>query len=137
MIEMILERLQSKGCPQGLNVMAEELQWMGRGSITHERLRLAVRAELRLPHPRIRRVVEGVYWFTDHNVPAGWSLFLDRRTLPCFYRLYPPAISWDDIDKAENILPQPGINQFRNRQQVPSRRSELANVSFDQYAARE
>lgn len=104
MIELILERLRSKGCPQGLNVMAEELRWMGRTS-TSEGLRRAVRAELRLPHPRVRRVAEGVYWLADQNVPAGWSLFLDRRMLPCFYRLYPPAIAWDDIDKAENILP--------------------------------
>ena len=107
LIDLILERLRFKGCPQGLNVMAEELRWMGRSSITHERLRLAVRAELRMPHPRIRGVAEAVYWLSDHNVPVGWSLFHDQRMLPCFYRLYPPAISWDDIDAPENILPPP------------------------------
>lgn len=107
MIEMILERLRFKGCPQGLNVIGEELQWMGRTSITHEGLRLAVRRELRMPHPRIRVIAEGVYWFSKDNVPVGWSLFLDRRMLPCFYRQYPPAITWEDLDKPENILPKP------------------------------
>jgi hypothetical protein len=107
MIAEILERLQSKGCPQGLNVMLEELQWMGCTSTTYLKLQRAVHAELRMPHPRIRAVAERVYWFTDQDVPVGWSLFLDRRMLPCFYRLYPPAIAWDDIDKAENILPNP------------------------------
>ena len=107
MIDKILERLRFKGCPQGLNVMAEELRWMGSSSMTTKRLRRAVRAELRMPRPRICRVAEGVYWFADQNIPVGWSLFLDRRMLPCFYRLYPPAIPWDDIDIAENILPSP------------------------------
>jgi len=107
LIDLILERLRFKGCPQGLNVICEELQWLGRTSITHEALRLAVRRELRMPHPRIRSIAEGVYWFSHDDVPVGWSLFLDRRMLPCFYRQYPPAIAWEDLDKPENILPKP------------------------------
>lgn len=108
-VDLILERLRFKGCPQGLNVIVEELQWMGRGSITNEGLRLAIRRELRMPHPRIRRVGEGVYWLSGYNIPVGWSLFLDRRMLPCFYRQYPPAIAWEELDKPENILPKPTL----------------------------
>jgi len=106
-IKLILARLEQKGCPQGLHVIFEELQWMGKRSITYERLRYAVRKELRAAHPHIRRVAEGVYWFSDVDVPLGWSLFGDRRMLPCFYRRYPLAISWDDLDRPENILPPP------------------------------
>jgi hypothetical protein len=112
MIETILERLRFKGCPQGLNVMTEELRWMGRSSITRGGLERTVRAELRMRHPRICRVAEGVYWFADQNVPVGWSLFLDQRMLPCFYRVYPPAIPWEDLDKAENILPHPSTAEL-------------------------
>jgi len=92
--------------------MAEELRWIGHGSITNERLRLAIRTELRMPHPRIRSVAEGVVWLSDRNVPVGWSLFLDQRMLPCFYRLYPPAVAWDDIDKPENILQPPSASSI-------------------------
>ncbi len=107
LMDYVLERLASKCSPQGLHVMAEELRWMGRRSVTYEKLCAAVGAELSAPQPRIRRVAEGVYWFVDANLPPGWSLFLDRRMLPCFYRLYPPAISWDDLDRPENLLPSP------------------------------
>jgi hypothetical protein len=106
-IDLIFERLQFKHCPQGLNVMAEELRWMGQSSMTYDKLWQAVRAELRRRYPRLNPVAEGVYWFADRSIPAGWSLFHDRRMLPCFYRQYPPAIAWDDIDKPENILPRP------------------------------
>ncbi len=87
--------------------MVEELQWMGFRSITYNQLLRAVHAELRTAHPRIRRIAQGVYWFADMNIPCGWSLYGDRRMLPCFYRTYPPAISWDDLDRPENILPSP------------------------------
>lgn len=107
MMDWILERLEHKCSPQGLNVMVEELQWMGLRSITYDKLWRAVRAELRTAHPRIRRVAEGVYWYVDTNLPLGWSLYRDRRMLPCFYRTYPPAISWDDLDRLENIMPPP------------------------------
>ena len=106
-ITRVLERLESKCCPQGLHVMVEELLWMGENLITYEKLLKAVQSELRQPHPRIRRVAEGVYWFADMEIPAGWSLYGDRRMLPCFYRRYPPQISWDDLDLPENILPPP------------------------------
>jgi|SRR5690348_16757862 len=106
-IKLIIERLEQKGCPQGLHVILEELRWMGQRSITYERLRHAVRKELRAAGPRIRCVAEGVYWFSEADLPLGWSLFGDRRMLPCFYRQYPPAISWDDLDMPENILPPP------------------------------
>lgn len=106
-IDLIFARLEIKCCPQGLNVMAEELRWMGDSSATYDRLWQAVRAEMRTPHPRLSRVAEGVYWFADRCIPANWSLFGDRRMLPCFYRQYPPAISWDDIDKPENLLAPP------------------------------
>jgi hypothetical protein len=103
----ILERLEHKGCPQGLNVMLEELLWMGARALTLKNLLNAVQIELRKPSPRIRMVSEGVYWFAERNIPIGWSVFGDRRMLPCFYRVYPPAISWDDLDRPENILPPP------------------------------
>ena len=103
----VLERLEQKRCPQGLHVMLEELQWMGERSLTYEKLWHAVRTELRAAHPRIRRVAEGIYWFADADIPPGWSLFRDRRMLPCFYRRYPPAIPWDELDLPENLLPPP------------------------------
>lgn len=103
----VLERLEQKCCPQGLHVIVEELQWMGHRCMTYEKLWDAVRAELRATHPRIRRVAEGVYWFAQSDIPLGWSLFRDKRMLPCFYRRYPPAISWEDIDLPENLLPPP------------------------------
>jgi len=106
-IAKVLERLESKCCPQGLHVMVEELQWMGDRSISYEKVLKAVHAEVGQRHPRIRRVAEGVYWFADTEIPAGWSLYGDRRMLPCFYRRYPPQISWDDLDLPENLLPPP------------------------------
>ncbi len=106
-IDWILERIERKCCPQGLNVIAEELQWLGKPEITHEKLVLAVAAELRKPHPRIEAVAEGIYWYKDKSVPAGWSMFNDKRMLPCFYREYPPEISWEEFDRPENILPPP------------------------------
>ena len=87
--------------------MVEELQWMGESSITYDKIVRAVRAELRQCYPRIRRVTEGVYWFVGAGTPPGWSLYGDRRMLPCFYRKYPPEISWDDLDLPENVLPPP------------------------------
>ena len=106
-IELIIARLEQKGCPQGLHVIQEELWWLGERTTTYEKLWHAVRKELRAAHPRIRRIAEGVYWFCEAEVPLGWSLFGDRRMLPCFYRRYPFAISWDDLDRPENILPPP------------------------------
>ena len=106
-IRLVLDRLEQKCCPQGLHVILEELRWMGDRSITYEELWQAVRTELHAAHPRIRRVAEGVYWFAQTDIPLGWSLFADRRMLPCFYRRYPPAISWDDLDLPENVLPPP------------------------------
>jgi hypothetical protein len=103
----ILKRLEEKCCPQGLHVMVEELQWMGDRLLTYEKVLKAVRAELKRARPRIRRVAEGVYWFADAEIPLGWSLYRDRRMLPCFYRRYPPEISWEDLDLPENLLPQP------------------------------
>ena len=103
----VLERLEQKCCPQGLHVIVEELQWMGYPSMTYEKLWQAVCAELNNARPRIRRVAEGVYWFAESDIPLGWSLFGDKRMLPCFYRRYPPAISWDDLDQPENLLPPP------------------------------
>jgi hypothetical protein len=87
--------------------MAEEFQWLGDTELTHEKLEQAVRAEMGKARPRLRVVVEGVYWFSDVNIPVGWSLFGDRRMLPCFYREYPPNVSWDDLDRPENLLPAP------------------------------
>jgi hypothetical protein len=107
-LSKIFERLEAKSCPQGLNVMAEEFHWLGDTELTHERLTQAVKAEMGKPRPRLRVVVEGVYWFADRNIPIGWSIFGDRRMLPCFYREYPPHVSWDDLDRPENILPAPG-----------------------------
>ena len=106
-IDWILERLERKQSPQGLKVIEEELHWLGQKSITHERLLHAVAAELRRPHPRIESVAEGVYWFADKRTPVGWTLFGDKRMLPCFYREYPPDISWEKLDEPENILPAP------------------------------
>ena len=37
-MEWILERMERKCCPQGLNVIAEELRWMGQESMTYEKL---------------------------------------------------------------------------------------------------
>lgn len=107
-MEWILERIERKCCPQGLNIIAEELHWMGQESMTYDKLRQAVGVELRKSHPRIQSVSEGVYWFADKNIPVGWSLYGDRRMLPCFYREYPPIISWDELDQPDNILPRPG-----------------------------
>ena|SRR5690348_10212411 len=117
----VLERLEQKCSPQGLHVVLEELQWMGERSLTYEELWHAVRTELRAAHPRIRRVAEGVYWFADADLPPGWSLFRDRRMLPCFYRRYPPAISWDDLDLPENLLPPPPqVSQDRSPSSTPA-----------------
>lgn len=106
-MDWILERLERKTSPQGLNVIAEELHWLGQTSITHEKLLQAVTLEMKKPHSRIEAVAEGVYWFAGKCTPPGWSLFRDRRMLPCFYREYPPDITWDEIDRPENILPSP------------------------------
>jgi len=106
LINWILERIDYKGCPQGLHVMAEELEWMEVASVNYDRLKRAAEVELRRANPRIKRVAEGIYWFAERQVPAGWSLYRDQRMLPCFYREYPPAISWEDIDKPGNILPR-------------------------------
>ena len=103
----VLERFEHKRCPQGLHVIAEELQWMGERSITYEKVLEAIRAELKNARPRVRRVAEGVYWFADAEIPLGWSLYRDRRMLPCFYRKYPPEISWEDVDLPDNLLPPP------------------------------
>ena len=107
-MDWILERIERKCCPQGLNVISEELRWMGQDSMTYEKLMQAVRLELRKPYPRIQSVAEGIYWFANKRIPTGWSLYGDKRMLPCFYREYPPAISWDKLDRPENILPRPG-----------------------------
>jgi hypothetical protein len=107
-IEWILERLERKESPQGLKVIEEELHWLGQESITYERLLRAIAVELRRPHPRIESVAEGVYWLADQRTPIGWTLFGDKRMLPCFYREYPPDISWEELDKPGNILPPPG-----------------------------
>jgi hypothetical protein len=128
-IKRIIERLEQKGCPQGLHVIAEELQWMGQRSTTYEELWHAVRTELRGDHPRIQRVAEGVYWLSATEIPLGWSLFGDRRMLPCFYRQYPPTISWEDLDLPENILPPPHewgptITIARRSLQAARRRSD-------------
>ncbi len=106
-MDWILERLERKSSPQGLNVMAEELQWLGQAAMTRERLARAVSLELKQPRPRIEAVAEEVYWVAGKCTPAGWSLFRDRRMLPCFYREYPPDIAWEDIDNPSNILPSP------------------------------
>lgn len=111
-INWILERIDYKGCPQGLHVMAEELEWMEVASVNYDRLKRAADVELRKANPRIKRVAEGVYWFAERQVPVGWSLYRDQRMLPCFYRKYPPAISWEDIDKPANILPRLQNNTF-------------------------
>ncbi|HEX8924868.1 MAG TPA: hypothetical protein VF786_03700 [Terriglobales bacterium] len=106
-IEWVLERLAFKCCPQGLNVMAEELRWLGLESMTQEKLILAINAELKRPRPRVQRISDAVYWFSDERPPAGWSLYGDLRMLPCFYRRYPPSISWEELDTEENRLPRP------------------------------
>ena len=106
-MDWILERLERKNSPQGLKVIAEELQWLGQNSITHEKLLHAVLIEMKKPRPRIEAVAEGVYWIAGKCTPVGWSLFGDRRMLPCFYREYPPDISWDELDRPDNILPSP------------------------------
>ena len=111
-INWILERIDHKGCPQGLHVMAEELEWMEVASVNYDRLKRAADVELRRTNPRIKRVAEGIYWFAERKVPIGWSLYRDQRMLPCFYREYPPAIAWEDIDKPGNILPRPQRNTF-------------------------
>jgi hypothetical protein len=111
-INWILERIDYKGCPQGLHVMAEELEWMEVASVNYDRLKRAADVELRRANPRIKRVAEGIYWFAERQVPVGWSLYRDQRMLPCFYREYPPAISWEDIDKPGNILPHLQKNTF-------------------------
>ncbi len=107
LMDWIMERLERKNSPQGLKVMAEELHWLGQVSITHEKLVQAVSLEMKKPKPRIEAVAEGVYWIAGKCTPPGWSLFGDRRMLPCFYREYPPDISWEQIDQPENILPSP------------------------------
>lgn len=106
-IEWVLERLAFKCCPQGINVMAEELRWLGLDAMTQEKVILAINSELRKPHPRVQRISDGVYWFSEERPPIGWSLYSDVRMLPCFYRRYPPSISWDELDSADNILPRP------------------------------
>ncbi len=106
-MDWILDRLEHKNSPQGLNVIAEELRWLGQGSITHEKLVQAVSLEMKKARPRIEAVAEGVYWMAGKCTPPGWSLFGDRRMLPCFYREYPPDIPWEQIDLPENILPSP------------------------------
>jgi len=111
-INWILERIDYKGCLQGLHVMAEELEWMEVASVNYDRLKRAAEVELRRANPRIKRVVEGIYWFAERQVPLGWSLYRDPRMLPCFYREYPPAISWEDIDNPGNILPRLQKNTF-------------------------
>lgn len=90
----IPERIDYKGCPQGLHVMAEELEWMEVAFVHYERLKRAANVELRRANPRSKRVAEGICWFAERQVPVGWSLYHDQRTLPCFYREYPPASSW-------------------------------------------
>jgi hypothetical protein len=105
LMALILGRIEHKGSPQGLNVMAEELRWMGIRSITCEQLRSVAHSDLRSPHPQLRLVAEDVFWFAERNLPLGWSLYGDVRMLPCFYRVYPPRISWDELDRPENILP--------------------------------
>jgi hypothetical protein len=114
-MDWILDRIERKSSPQGLNVIAEELRWLGQAAITHEKLLQAVSAELKKPRPRIEAVAEGVYWIAGKTTPPGWSLFGDLRMLPCFYREYPPDISWEEIDNPENILPPPskkGAGQY-------------------------
>jgi|SRR5579872_4876070 len=111
-INWILERIDYKGCPQGLHVMADELEWMEVASVNYDRLKRAADIELRRANPRIMRVAEDIYWFAERQVPVGWSLYQDQRMLPCFYRKYPPAISWEDIDKPGNILPRLQKNTF-------------------------
>jgi hypothetical protein len=106
-IEWVLERLSSKCCPQGLNVMAEELRWLGLGSMTYLKLLNAVNTEIGKPQSRIAQLSGEVYWFSGKSTPADWSLKLDRRMLPCFYRRYPPDIPWDELENPENILPSP------------------------------
>ncbi len=110
-MDWIMERLERKNSPQGLKVIAEELRWLGQESITYEKLLLAVSAELKRTRPRIEAVAEGIYWVAGKCTPAGWSLYSDRRMLPCFYRQYPPDISWDEIDQPANILPPPKRKQ--------------------------
>jgi hypothetical protein len=105
-LEMIIERLERKACPQGLNVMAEELQWIGHSSATYDKIVRAVKAELTQSHPRILAVSEGIYWLADRTVPAGWSLY-GKAMLPCFYCEYPPQISWDELELPANIMPHP------------------------------
>jgi hypothetical protein len=105
LMDLVLSRMEQKCCPQGLNVILEELHWMGMTAITCEQLRSAVKADLSGSHPRLRAVAPDVYWLAEVNVPLGWSLYRDVRMLPCFYRRYPPQISWDDLDSPENILP--------------------------------
>jgi len=90
-INWILERIDYKGCPQGLHVIAEELEWMKVVSVSYDRLKRAADVELRRANPRIMRVAEGIYWFAERQVPVGWSLYRDQRMLPCFYREYPPV----------------------------------------------
>lgn len=106
-MDWILERLERKNSPQGLNVIAEELRWLGQPAITHEKLVQAVSLEMKRARPRIEAVAEGVYWIAGKCTPPGWNLFGDRRMLPCFYREYPPDISWEHLDQPENILPSP------------------------------
>ncbi|MDR3762700.1 MAG: hypothetical protein P4M01_01255 [Acidobacteriota bacterium] len=105
-LDHVIERLERKASPQGLNVLAEEFQWMGNSLMTYERLCSAVQAELRKPHPRLLLVSEGIVWFSEKSVPAGWSLFCTGM-LPCFYREYPPQISWEKFDLPENRMPPP------------------------------
>jgi len=106
-MDWILERMERKNSPQGLNVIAEELHWLGQTAITHEKLVHAVSMEMKKSKPRIEAIAEGVYWIAGKCTPPGWSLFGDRRMLPCFYREYPPDILWEQLDRPENILPSP------------------------------
>ena len=59
-INWILERIDYKRCPQGLHVMAEELEWMEVASVNYDRLKRAADIELRQANPRIKRVAEGI-----------------------------------------------------------------------------
>ena len=58
LIDLILSRMEQKCSPQGLNVILEELHWMGMKSITCDQLRSAVKADLRGSHPRLRAVAQ-------------------------------------------------------------------------------
>lgn len=110
-LDWVIERIERKACPQGLNVLAEELQWMGQAALTFDKLYKAVSNELRRPHSRLIVVSEGIYWLNDKSLPAGWSMF-GKGMLPCFYREYPPDIPWEKFDCPENVLPRPRTRDY-------------------------